>query len=269
MGRLSGNMFDMKRLFAPGQSLRFEFFPVSDDFFIMNFDKTKSPPRLATRKVTDIRLITRQVSLMPSLALAIANESRAKPFLYPFNRVLQRSLFISGGSTVIPFNFVSHGYMPSRCIVGLVQRGGFTGAAETNPYSFEHNDVKQCYLRAGSEVFPADSLKRRPYDFKNKQYCRAYKSLIDCMALDNESGFGHLTYESFGFSNCLFAFDLTSNMNASDLQVWKSQSLQLYIDFGESPVPAGGVQAVIFLELQSILQLDAVTGSVIIDPPGI
>jgi hypothetical protein len=261
-------MFDMKRLFAPGQTLRFEFFPVSDDFFIMNFDQS-SPQLKSKRTVTDIRLITRQVTLMPSLALAIANESKSKPFLYPFNRVLQRSLFISAGATVIPFNFVSHGYLPSRCMVGLVRRGAFTGAAESNPYSFEHNDVKQCYLRAGSDVFPADSLKRRPYDFRNNQYCRAYKSLIDCMALDNESGFGHLTYESFGFLNCLFAFDLTSNMNASDLQVWKSQSLQLYIDFGDTAVPVGGVQAIIFLELQSILQLDAVTGSVIIDPPGI
>ena len=139
--------------------------------------------------------------------------------------------------------------MPSRVLVGFVHTDQYDGDFTTNPFLFQHLNLKEISLKAASRNIPYSAPLE--FDFAKDSYLEGYMGLFKNI---NETPNG-LTYEDYKNGNTLYAFDLTPDMcSAEHTNITRDGSLQLSVVFAK--ILERSITAIFYLEFDIIIEIE-------------
>uniref|UniRef100_A0AC34Q467 Uncharacterized protein n=1 Tax=Panagrolaimus sp. JU765 TaxID=591449 RepID=A0AC34Q467_9BILA len=201
-------------------------------------------------EIQSIRLFVKAVNLLDNIAIDIDRKLETNVAKYAVSRSELKSQFITEGR----YEFISNLFteqIPTRIILGLVQHENFIGKLDSDPFIFNHNNIKSISLQANSKSYP-----NNPYeaDWDTHQYTRIYHDLYEnCGFVNSSMG---ITMEEFKESKCFFVFNLTTDMEIDDtFDLIRNGTTSVKIRF-DKPVKKGGLSLIIYGEFNGLLCVD-------------
>jgi hypothetical protein len=161
---------------------------------------------------------------------------KVKQFTLPYNAA---KACISG---------VHVGLMPSRVVVGFLNNSDFTGTFQSNPFNFQHLDIKKLTLKMSSKAVPYSSGVET--DFEGNCYQEGYRTLYQNI---HEAPMD-ISYSDYKNGYTLWAFNLSSDLtNCEHFNPFKDGSLDLDIDFKNAL--SRSITTIFYLEFESLIEL--------------
>uniref|UniRef100_A0A914MH38 Uncharacterized protein n=1 Tax=Meloidogyne incognita TaxID=6306 RepID=A0A914MH38_MELIC len=189
------------------------------------------------------------------IAFDIAKKLELKPARYPMRKTSLKSLFISENRTEFNANLWMD-QVPRRVVLGMVKNSDFVGSQKTQPFNFQHFNLRDISINAGGVNYPA-----APYslDFPNGKYVRIYHDMQEAIGYAGtleSNGISMQRFSTGGF--CLLVFNLTNSQEDNGPETFdliKNGTTSVKMSFNE-PVPQGGIVLIVMGEVDSLLMLD-------------
>lgn len=171
---------------------------------------------------------------------------------YPFKNTEVKYFTISQGSSSAVEENVFMNVIPSRIVVGFVDSQSFNGNITTNPYKFNHYNIKTLSVSINNISMPIRPLT---LDFDNNQFLLPYYLLFTSTGIAGQDNGLSFSRDDYKENNALFAFDIQQTTgNESLLHLEKTGSVKLEVQFG---VPlTSSVHCIVLSEQQSVLEID-------------
>lgn len=229
-----------------------ELLPNDSNFLIV------APNNINTKyhlEVLACKLFVKKIELMDSLAFDISKKLEVKPARYPMRKTSLKSLFISENRTEFNANLWAD-QVPRRVVIGMVKNADFVGSQRTNPFNFQHFDLRDISITAGGITFPA-----APYslDFPKGKFCRIFHDMHEAIGYAGTLESNGISMERFsngGF--CILVFNLTNSQEDNGPETFdliKNGTTSVKLTFNR-PIPAGGIVLIAMGEVDSLLMLD-------------
>ena len=242
-GRIHSDVFNINKYLLNNVNVSLELVKNDPKVYLMGDDAKDYKI-----SIVSAHLKVRRVTISPSVMLAHSMVLEKATAKYPIKRVLVQGF---------PYEFASQmfekalhvGVMPTRVLVGLVFTENVSGTLATNPFKFEHFNIKSIMLKAASASLPYSSPLE--FDFTTKKYLEGYNTLFSNIKGSDNS----ITYEDYAGGNTLFAFDLTPDLcNSGHYNIMKNGSLNLSIKLGEAN--AKSITIMTYMEFDNIIEID-------------
>ena len=145
------------------------------------------------------------------------------------------------------------GQLPTRIVVSVVDNDAYNENIAKSPFNFKNYNINfVCVYRDGMQI-PSSALQP---DFNNNKFIRSYLRLfLQTSQYFADTGLA-LSWSDFGGGYTLFAFNLTPQLNSSDLafELIKSGNIRLEVHFAAATPHA--LTAVMLSEHNNLLQVD-------------
>jgi hypothetical protein len=204
-------------------------------------------------EITDATLYVRKVNLNPSILLAHEKMLQTTPAIYPFKRVEMLSYTIPSGTYKKCFENLFLNKIPSRIILGLVKNSAFSGALHENCFNFEHFNLNQLTLSVNGHIIgcsgisPNYATKQSVIPFLFSYYNTGNHGLDDGNCVDRES---------YPNGYCIYAFDLSPDLSASETHSSPQQQGSVRLEIGFTAPLAQVVNVVVHAEYADVLEID-------------
>jgi hypothetical protein len=222
---------------------------------IVNTDgtTTQPPSKNPKIKILDASLFVRKKILYPSIVLAhqrlMSDGETAK---YPIKNSSVKYFTIPSSNQSFVEENIFQGRVPSRIVLGLVPNTAFTGSYESNPLSFQHQNLGQIAISVDNAPVP---IKPITLDFANNEYLLPYYLWYASSGLANHN-FGFLIdrddFKTGG--HCLYPFDLRPIAGDSSLHLEKTGSVRVELKFKRALATA--LTLIVYYETQGLIEID-------------
>ena len=226
IGPINADICTQNRLILNGVGLNFKFWPSQDAFRLICSENVGKGKLM----IEDIFLRICKVAVSPEVRLGHAAALELAPARYPFNKIDVRPLAIDKGNSVANFSNIFEGLVPTKMIVGMVSQDNYLGNFQTNPFYFEHFNIRSIGLEIGNERIPAEPYE---FDFEKNPYLDGLMSLYRCSDKVWENTDLGITRELYqnGLTLIGFNVDPTAPSNVDYLGVPRRGNLNMSIKF--------------------------------------
>src|SRR5437868_590660 len=218
MGKLHADFFNSDRLLLNSVEMKVKLSKNKDAFCLLSdlIPATGNTPAQQpnyTIQIEECTLFVRRVKVSDMTGLSHAKELEKRNAVYPLNRVLTRAFTIPKGINTYTLDNIFQGQLPTRIVLGLVRDDAYNGDFTKNPYNFQHFDLNHLCVFVNGKSVP---LKPLTPDFQNSMYLREYHSLFSSLGIHFGNASFDLSYKDYASGSCLYAFDLTPDLCASE-----------------------------------------------------
>ena len=126
-------------------------------------------------KLISAVLLVRKVQLSPSVFWAHAKALKSGLAIYPIKRVVCKTYTIPADNLDGNHEKLFTGQLPSRFVIGCVDKDAFNGNYVKNPFTFKHYALSEISLHLDENTQP---VKPQIPNFANRQYIQAYINLF-------------------------------------------------------------------------------------------
>jgi len=203
--------------------------------------------------ITHASLFVRKVKIMPSVFLAHAKTMEQGTAKYPIRRVVCKSFTIPQHYIYVSHEKLFSGQLPSRLVIGLVSNQAFNGHAESNPFNFQHFNLKDIALYLDGQQQHA--IRPIQLDYERGLYIRAYDSMFAGTGkLCKDEGL-YINRNDYANGCALYAFDLSTDLGEDDhFGLVRQGSVRLALKFAAAL--AATVTVIAYAEFENIIDLD-------------
>lgn len=147
-------------------------------------------------------------------------------------RVEMKHIIVPTGFTKVDVDNFFMGVLPDRIFLAMVTNDAFSGTWDTNPFNFQHFNLRSASLLVNGEQIPRISST---YDFSatgDESYKRAYNNLLEVLGID--IGDRNLIIDSKDFANgfAIFGFKITPGPVPGTPA--RNGNIRLHLDFAEA-----------------------------------
>jgi hypothetical protein len=206
-------------------------------------------------RVIDASLYIRKCVISPTVVLAQAKALETNMMIYPYRKTDVTSLTLPAGTRRHTVEQVFLGRIPTRIIVGIVDNAAFNGSFKKSPFNFHHFDLNYLSLSVnGREYF--NNPFTPDYSDDGDNYTMEYLSTyFGTNLFYSDDGYG-VTRKQYKNGFCLYCFDLTGNLSASQ-EYWSApEEGQVRMELGFATALPSVVSVVIYSEERDCLTID-------------
>ena len=206
-GPLFTSITRQDRFLLSSTDIRIKLSRASPKFACMSFNGT--PLKIDIEKCS---LFIRRVAVNPSVIEGHSVGLSKRNAIYPIPRYQLTSHIVTAGQLETLKDNLFPVETPKLLLVGMVEHTAFNGDYKKNPYNFQHFDLNKLVLYCNGEIVHGHALMP---DYDNDQYTAAYTQTMSALKYFNTDDSNGITYEEFKNGYNIYAFDLTSDNNAS------------------------------------------------------
>jgi hypothetical protein len=174
--------------------------------------------------------------VIPEVYAGQNEEIYKQPATYFVNRQVVRPFTIPIGTTSYALENVTTGQIPKRLIFGFVRSDALDGDYTRSPFNFQHLNLQRAAVYIHGVSYP--TIPYAPvYDGNQPTWAREYDGLFTTLGIGHGNRGIEISREDYPNGNCLYAFDLTSNLSSADdstLKLKKSGNPRLEFQLGEA-----------------------------------
>ncbi|VDO11372.1 unnamed protein product [Brugia timori] len=240
---------NMEKYLVNGVEVKLKFVRTRDAFSIL---ATQGQYRI---RILDATLKIRKVKINPAILLAHSKNLERFNAKYPITRVETKISTIAAGLASYSCNNIILGQIPKRVIIGFVSNRTYNGDFQLNPYNFEHFNLNHLCLYVDGVQVPSKPLQP---DYANNLYSDCYNTLFSGTDIFYGNSYNHnITKEDYKGGYTLYAFDLTSDLSASNNGHWNLiRHGSVLVDLKFSAVLAEAVNMILYAEFDNVIEID-------------
>ena len=167
--------------------------------------------------VKNAAMIIKRVRAVPKMKLAVETKLQTEPICYPVKRYDFQRFTIPKNTTSFsqPELFSQSPTMPKLVIFMMIDSNSYLGNAIGNPFYFRNAELTDIQLQVGSQFIPQTPYK---LDFTpgGEKWTQLYVQTLKALSVYNEGVIPtNFSYDAYGETTCIMAFDLTTNLNTA------------------------------------------------------
>uniref|UniRef100_A0AC34RSL0 Uncharacterized protein n=1 Tax=Panagrolaimus sp. JU765 TaxID=591449 RepID=A0AC34RSL0_9BILA len=243
--RILADIFNQPLYFMNHADIEIEVIPNDANFNLIGAKDTSY--QLNTES---IKMYVKTVNLMDKLALDIDNRLQSHVAKYAVVRSELKSQFLSEGR----YEYVSTLFteqIPQRIVIAFVKHHNFIGTIDTDPFEFQHHNIKNISVQANSKYYPNSAYEA---NWSQHEFTRIFHDMYEnCGFVNTSMG---ITVDSFKQNKCFFVFNLTNDMEIDDtFDLIKHGTTSINVRFSD-PIVKGGLTMIIYGEFPGLLCID-------------
>jgi len=139
-------------------------------------------------------------------------------YLLPIKNTVISTYNIASGQFSFHVDTPFGGRIPNRLVVGMVTAKAFEGSYTTNPFNFQHFDVKEMGFTVNERSLPGPPIET---DYEANSYINAFRTLTSSLYPTRVPLQPPYTTDSNQYFNgyCFTVFNLSGESNTGELQV--------------------------------------------------
>ncbi len=214
---------------SPGNRLSLKFVRHSDEFLLQSKSGDTEEYKL---KILDLVIYARRITLTTEGLRALYNPPQTERYINVHTEL--KDFPISYNLTKWTGRLNSGGRVPKMIIVAMVSTKSISGEYSTNPFNFQHFDIKKINLKLNGMQIPQEPLEP---DWDTKQYARSYLELFKNTGKYHLNERNLVSYGGFANGCTIFPFDLTPDQcNGYHIHGGQEGVLELDIEW-KNPLP--------------------------------
>lgn len=158
---------------------------------------------------------------------------------------------IQAGETFIHREYATMGHHPKHILAAMVETEAYNGAADKNPFNFQHFDVAKLTLTKNGMEYPTNPLTM---DFKKGNYVEAYRHFLASLQAVKSPFVPDVTLKDFANGVFIASWDMSPDQYGGDdpqMLVSRTSNIKLSIEFSKQlPKP---ITLLFYYQLESRL----------------
>jgi hypothetical protein len=203
--------------------------------------------------IEDATLFVRKLLLSPAVLVAHAKILQTKTALYHYRRTEMLHFTLGTGTFQKSFENILCGKTPIRLVMGLIENSAFNGNYKQSVLNFQHFNLN--YLNLAVNGATVGNKPLNP-NYKNGQYMEAYLMSFFGISIPLTDDGHCISYDDFPNGFCIYSWDLTPDMSASDSHWSMPQNGGIRLECGFSDALTTTVSMIILAEYRETLELD-------------
>ena len=218
----------------------------SKDLFCLHGNANQAQNKVFLKKVT---LFVRKVKPNPAVQLAHVKALQHATAKYSLRRVEVKSFTVPTGNRSITKENLFLGQLPTRSVVNVMDNGVII----KSPFHFKHNNINFMTIYRDGVQIPSKPLQP---DFTNDRFIRSYLCLFTQTTQYYRDTGNAISREQYKDGCALFAFDLTPQMDSSEVgfELIKHGNIRIEIHFATAT--ARTLTVIVFAENDNLLEID-------------
>jgi hypothetical protein len=201
----------------------------------------------------DATLFVRKLHLSPAVLVAHAKILQTKTALYHYRRTEMLHFTLGAGTFQKSFENILCGKTPIRLVMGMIENSAFNGNYKQSVLNFKHFNLNYLNLAVNGQTVGTKPLNP---NYKNGQYMEAYLMSFFGISIPLTDDGHCISYEDFPNGFCIYSWDLTPDLSASDSHWSMPQNGGIRLECGFSEALASTVSMIILAEYRETLELD-------------
>lgn len=228
-GRIDSDVMNQGRSIPPNTSIQIVLARASNAFVLLSSSSTVKYKLL----ITEASLVVARDKLAPALH-KVQTEMIKQYNLsidYRHSKVLTFSVPQGETTHTIANAFKSATHLPDRFLAFFVTNAAFSGLQSSNPFNFEHFNLKHFYasINESAAIVPNDGYKP---NFATKSYTNEYYALLRELDADNENHMISIKRQDFAGGYAIYPFRIVHRTRGGDvLGPRVGGSIGLHIEF--------------------------------------
>ena len=249
MGKLHIDLTFQNRYLLNGVEVRLRLIR-SKDLFCLHGNANQAQNKVSLKEVT---LFVRKVKPNPAVQLAHVKALQHATAKYPLRRVEVKSFTVLTGNRSITKENLFLGQLLTRLVVGVVDNDAYNGVITKSPFHFKHNNINFMTIYRDGVQIPSKPLQP---DFTNDRFIRSYLRLFTQTGQYYRDMGNAISREQYKDGCALFAFDLTPQMDSSEVgfELIKHGNIRIEIHFATAT--ARTLTVIVFAENDNLLEID-------------
>ena len=247
MGHIHSDLFHQNKYLINGVEMKIKLVRTRDEFSLMSKSEFKI-------SILEASLMVRRVKINPSILISHAKSIEQYSAKYPITRVDVKSFTIPSDVLGKTIDNVYLGQMPKRLIIGLVSNKAFNGSIKHNPFNFNHHNVNFLSVYIDGQQIPSKALQ--PDFTVNNLYTQCYQTLFSGSGTHFSREGNAISREMYPNGFCLFAFDLTPDLQASSTYWHLVRRGSLRIELKFTLALSESVNCIVYGEFDNVIEVD-------------
>ena len=220
------------------------------DLFCLHGNANQGENKVSLKEVT---LFVCKVKPNPTVQLAHVKALQHATAKYPLRRVEVKSFTVPTGNRSITKENLFLGQLPTRLVVGVVDNDAYNRVITKSPFYFKHNNINFMTIYRDGVQIPSKPLQP---DFANHRFIRSYLRLFTQTRQYYRDTGNAISQEQYKDGCALFAFDLTPQMDSSEVgfELIKHGNIRIEIHF--TTAIARTLTVIVFAENDNLLEID-------------
>jgi hypothetical protein len=229
-GPVFHDLFTMSRYLLNQVDVKLKLYRTSPAFSLCTGEAATTKYKI---EILDIYLLAKKIRVNPAVIYGHSKILESKNAKYPFDRVECRSQSIATGSTSFYWENLFQGVKPKRVVIGFVISKAVSGDYKSNPFNFEHCDIKSICLYADGIPVGGNPLQLDFDATDGTSIMRAFNNLFITTGKLNRDAGNDINREDFINGSTLFAFQLEPNFSEHGdyLSLVKTGNVRLDVQF--------------------------------------
>jgi hypothetical protein len=203
--------------------------------------------------IEDATLFVRKLNLSPAVLVAHAKILESKTALYHYRRTEMLHFTLGTGTFQKSFENILCGKTPIRMVMGLIENSAFNGNYKQSVLNFQHFNLNYLNLAINGQTV---NTKPMQPNYKNGQYMIPYLMSFWGVGIQMQDDGNCISFDDFPNGYCIYSWDLTPDMSASDSHWSMPQNGGIRLECGFSEALSSTVSMIIMAEYRETLELD-------------
>ena len=221
----------------------------SNDLFCLHGNANQADNKVSLKEVT---LFVRKVKPNPAVQLAHVKALQHRTAKYPLRRVEVKSFIVPTGNRSITKENLFLGQLPTRMVVGVMENDAYNGVI-TKSFNFKHNSINFMTIQRHGVQIPSKPLQP---DFTNDRFVRSYDRLFTQTGQYYRDTGNAISREQYKDGCALFAFDLTPQMDSSEIDFELIKHGKICIEIHFATATARTLTVIVFAKHDNLLEID-------------
>ena len=220
------------------------------DLFCLHGNANQAKTKVFLKEMT---LFVRKVKPNPAVQLAHVKALQHATAKYLLRRVEVKSFTVSAGNRSITKENLFLGQLPTQLVVGVVDNDAYNGVITKSSFHFKHNNIS--FMTIYRDVVQILFKPLQP-DFANDRFIRSYFRLFRQTGQYYRDTGNAISREQYKDGCTLFAFDLTPQMDSSEVgfELIKHGNIRIEIHFATAT--ACTLTVIVFAENDNLPEID-------------
>ena len=204
-GKLSTDVGNQPLLIPSHVDVKVTLSPNRPEFTVLKFDQDSAVYHI---DILSAKLSTRMLKLHPEALLSFERTIARAPINIPIQRVEITTVSITDGLTSYTKNALFNGPLPNYLVIGFLKNVAQSGAYNTNPFNFAHQDLNHIQLKVNDRLVPTQPIEP---NYADKEFVTAYESVYSVIGRLYTDWSNGLSFQDFRGGSALYGFDLTQD----------------------------------------------------------
>ena len=249
MGKLHIDLTFQNRYLLNGMEVRLRLIR-SKNLFCLHGNVNQAQNKVSLKEVT---LFVRKVKPNAAVQLAHVKALQHATAKYPLRRVEVKSFTVPTGNQSITKENLFLGQLPTRLVVGVVDNDAYNGIIIKSPFHFKHNNINFMAIYWDGVQIPSKPLQP---DFTNDRFIRSYLRLFTQTCQYYRDTGNAISREQYKDGCTLFAFDLTPQMDLSEVGFELIKHGNILIEIYFATATARTLTVIVFAKNDNLLEID-------------